>query len=105
MEQSKGLGGNNIVTVLMREHKIDLQSAADMVGAHFGKLMEQFIMQQGRVPSWGPEVDAAVTDYITAMQHWVIGNLEWSFRTQRYFGSEHARVKSTRIVSLWPVED
>lgn len=105
MEQCKGLGGNNIVTVLMREHGTDLQTASDMVGEHFQKLMDQFIMLQGQLPSWSPEVDAAVTDYITAMQHWVIGNLEWSFKTQRYFGKEHARIKDTRVVTLWDAEE
>lgn len=105
MEQCKGLGGNNIVTVLMREHGTDLQTASDMVGEHFQKLMDQFIMLQGQLPSWSPEVDAAVTDYITAMQHWVIGNLEWSFKTRRYFGKEHARIKDTRVVTLWDAEE
>ena len=45
-----------------------------------------------------------VRDIRAAMEHWVIGNLEWSFETNRYFGAEHARVKESLVVVLLPRE-
>ncbi|OBZ72733.1 Linoleate 10R-lipoxygenase COP4 [Grifola frondosa] len=102
MEQAKGIHGNNIVTVLMRQKNIDLQAASDLVGEHFGRLMTRFTEGKNRLPRWGGEVDAAVANYVTAMDHWIIGNLEWSFETQRYFGASHAYVKETRVVMLSP---
>lgn len=105
MEQAKGHNGNNIVTVLMKAKGIDLQAAADLVGEHCKVLMDRFIQTKKATPSWGLTLDAAVSAYITALEHWVVGNLEWSFETQRYFGPTHAEIKRTRLVVLRPVED
>ncbi|KAI0360075.1 terpenoid synthase [Trametes cingulata] len=105
MEQAKGHTGNNIVTVLMRQKAIDLQAASDLVGAHFAELMERFVETKKSLPSFGAGLDDAVARYVEAMEHWVIGNLEWSFESQRYFGAEHKRVKETRVVMLSPREE
>lgn len=100
MEQAKGHTGNNIVTVLMREKNIGLQAASDLIGAHFEALMKRFMDTKKLLPSFGGDLDLAVAKYVEAMEHWVIGNLEWSFESQRYFGTEHDRVKETLVVKL-----
>lgn len=105
MEQAKGHSGNNIVTVLMREKNIGLQDAADLVGDHFAMLMNRFVETKKQLPSFGAELDDAVAQYVDALGHWVIGNLEWSFESQRYFGSEHMRVKDTRVIILSPADE
>ncbi|EIW57364.1 terpenoid synthase [Trametes versicolor FP-101664 SS1] len=106
MEQAKGHTGNNIVTVLMRQKSIGLQEAADLVGAHFSALMGRFVETKKQLPSFGAAaLDDAVAKYVAAMEHWVIGNLEWSFESQRYFGAEHTRVKATRVVVLSPADE
>lgn len=104
MEHSKGLGGNNIITVLQRARGIDLQTASDIVGGYFENLMDLFVGGKKRLPSWGPATDKDVTLYVSAMEHWIIGNLEWSFNTQRYFGPMVAEIKRTRVVTLTPKE-
>lgn len=104
MEQARGIGGNNIVTVLMEDRGVNLQSASDMVGKHFAELMSRFVEGKKKLPSWGLETDAAVAAYIRAMEHWVVGNLDWSFETQRYFGPTHAAVKESLTVFLKPRE-
>ena len=104
MEQSKGIGGNNIVTVLMEDRIVDLQEASDLVGEHFAGLMARFMDGKRKLPSWGLETDAAVAAYIRAMEHWVVGNLDWSFETQRYFGPQHTAVKENRVVLVRPRE-
>jgi hypothetical protein len=100
MEQSKGHHGNNVLTVLMQAKRISLQQAADEVGEHFAKLMKDLEDAKKRLPGWGARVDADVARYIGALEDWVIGNLEWSFETARYFGPTHNEVKKTRVVSL-----
>ena len=104
MEQAKGLGGNNIVTVLMNDNDIDVQTACDFVGEHFQTLMAKFVAVKQTLPSWGLSIDSGVAAYVQAMEHWVIGNLDWSFETQRYFGPNPAEIKETRVVLLRPVE-
>lgn len=102
MEQSRGISGNNIVTVLMQEKNIDLQAASDIVGERFRELMDKFTENKKKLPSWGLSTDVSVAAYVQAMEHWIIGNLEWSFETTRYFGPHYRDVKRTRVVNLRP---
>lgn len=48
---------NNILTVLQKEKKVDLQGAADLVGAHFKTLSDSFEADKQRLPSFGDELD------------------------------------------------
>jgi len=100
MEQSKGHRGNNILTVLMEAKGISVQQAADVVGERSVKLMKDLNDSKKRLPSWGARVDADVARYIGALEDWIIGNLEWSFKSARYFGPTHDEVKKTRVVVL-----
>ncbi|PCH42336.1 terpenoid synthase [Wolfiporia cocos MD-104 SS10] len=102
MEQAMGHTGNNVVTVLMNQNNWDLQTAVDHVGVHFKELMDSFMADKARLPSWGPKLDSAVSQFVMAMENWVVGNCEWSFETQRYFGTERAEIKRTRVVRLYP---
>ncbi|KZT64434.1 terpenoid synthase [Daedalea quercina L-15889] len=102
MEQAMGHTGNNVMTVLMKSKDCDLQTAADHVGVHFKQLMDSFQADKARLPSWGPEMDAVVAKFVMAAETWVVGNCEWSFETQRYFGVQREEIKRTRIVKLYP---
>ncbi|KAI0077885.1 terpenoid synthase [Panus rudis PR-1116 ss-1] len=102
MEQAMGHTGNNILTVLMKEKGLDLQGAADYVGEYFKVLIDRFLDGKAKLPSWGPEMDATVSQYIMAMESWIIGNLEWSFATQRYFGTQRQAIRETLTVELYP---
>ena len=102
VEQSKGLEGNNILTVLMQARGFSLQEASDYAGTLFGDLMNRFVAEREKLPSWGPDLDRGVNRYVDAIGHWVVGNLCWSFETSRYFGSALEDVKRTGIVKLRP---
>lgn len=84
----------------MNAKGISLQQAANVVGEHSVKLTKDLEDAKERLPSWGPHVDADVARYVRALEDWVIGNLEWSFKTIRYFGPTHDEIKKTRVVSL-----
>ncbi|KAI0649321.1 terpenoid synthase [Trametes meyenii] len=102
MEQAMGHTGNNVMTVLMKDKNLDLQGAADYVGVHFKGLIDTFHAAKSTLPSWGPKIDDEVAQYAMAMQTWVIGNLNWSFETQRYFGHARHEIRRTRVVYLTP---
>ncbi|KAH9925105.1 isoprenoid synthase domain-containing protein [Fomitopsis serialis] len=102
MEQAAGMSGNNVVTVLMHDEDADVQTAADRVGSLFETLMDRFLQTQSQLPSWGSAVDQMVQKYVKALEYWIVGNIEWSFDTQRYFGPLHAEIKRTRVVPIRP---
>ena len=84
---------------------MDLQEAMDEAGMHFVQAMEQFLADRACMPLWGPDIDPAVSSYIESMAQWVVGNLDYSFDTERYFGTDRKEVKRTRIVMLLPHTD
>jgi hypothetical protein len=100
MEQAKGHTGNNIVTVLMKERGCDLRTASDLIGVHYAELMESYVADRERLPSFGPQIDDDVRLCVRAMENWPVGNLEWSFETNRYFGPLHDEIRHTRQVVL-----
>jgi hypothetical protein len=72
----------------------------DIAGDFFASCAKEFDMWQERLPSRGPEVDAAVFEYIKGMGACVRGFIEWSLSASRYFGSAVEEVKKTRRVTL-----
>jgi hypothetical protein len=86
----------------MEAKGLNLQEAADHAGMLFGDLLNRFIAEREKLPSWGSDLDRDVNLYVDAIGHWVVGNLCWSFETPRYFGSALEDVKRTGIVKLRP---
>ena len=74
MEQSKGLTGNNVVTVLMQENGLTLQEASEYVGRECQAQMQEYLSARSRLSSSnGPSPDAL--RYIDALGSWMVGNL------------------------------
>jgi len=101
VEQSRG-DTHNMIVILMAHQKMSLQDAVDYVGDLCKETIDGFIEAKGRLPSWGPDIDAAVSIYVEGLQNWIVGSLHWSFMTERYFGREGAEVKRSRMVNLLP---
>lgn len=89
----------------MKEQNISLQRAVDFVGDMVFDTMRKFEEDKSNLPSWGPEIDAQVAEYVLGMEQWVVGSFEWSFASERYFGREHLNIKQTRVVEIWPREE
>lgn len=104
MELSRGLEGNNFITVLMKTENMDRQEACDFVGRYYEQLMDDFLSAKTSLPSFGSKVDIEVRRYIEACQHWPVGNLFWSFETPRYFGARRDQIRRTRVVPVKPLE-
>ncbi|OJA19105.1 hypothetical protein AZE42_10031 [Rhizopogon vesiculosus] len=93
---------HNIITVLMCEQGLDLQSAVDYIGQLCKASIQRFEDNRAILPSWGEELDRQVTIYIDGLQNWIVGPLHWSFDSTRYFGKDGHAVKRDRVVKLLP---
>jgi hypothetical protein len=88
IEQAVGEVHRNIVTVLMREFDLDPQEAMNRAYECHREIQRKFIRLLDEVPSFGLEVDKAVSDYIFHLGCWVQGNACWGFESGRYFGNK-----------------
>ena len=73
-EQAGGHSANNLITVIKVERKVRLQEAFDVTGQ--------------------------TLRYVTGLECWVSGSLEWSLSGPGYFGSSVEEVRRTRRVAL-----
>ena len=54
------------------------------------------------LPSFGPQIDKDVKEYLDGIAMMVKGNVCWSFEGKRYFGNIGLDVQQTRYVPLRP---
>lgn len=92
-----------MIVVVQTQEKLDLQSAIDYVGALCLGCITRFETLRDALPSWGPTVDDQLATYIEGLGDWMIGNLVWSFETERYFGRGGAQVRAQLAVALLPL--
>ncbi|KAJ3002976.1 hypothetical protein NUW54_g5554 [Trametes sanguinea] len=93
---------HNMIVVVQTQQKLDLQSAIDYVGELCMGCVDRFQTLREQLPSWGPEIDAQVQVYVEGLGDWMIGNLVWSFETERYFGKAGPDVRKALSVALLP---
>ncbi|KAI0642719.1 terpenoid synthase [Trametes meyenii] len=101
VEQANG-DTHNMIVVVQRQEKLDLQSAINYVGALCEQCVDRFDTLRRALPSWGPEIDNQLQVYIDGLGDWMIGNLVWSFETERYFRRAGPRVRASLSVALLP---
>ncbi|KDR78286.1 hypothetical protein GALMADRAFT_266794 [Galerina marginata CBS 339.88] len=99
-EISCGLANHNIITAIMHEYNLDLQSAFDCLDAYANEVVTRFLSDLDRVPCWGDDVDERVWMYVDGLGQWVRGNDDWSCEGKRYYGDDGLRIMETRLVSL-----
>ncbi|KZT38050.1 terpenoid synthase [Sistotremastrum suecicum HHB10207 ss-3] len=101
VEQARG-DRHNLVMVAMRERQVDVQGAMDYLGQRYHQLRDAFFDQMNDIPSWSPQIDADIKEYIMEMGRWVTGNMFWSFESERYFGPHGLEIMEHRNVTLLP---
>nr|VWP01593.1 Uncharacterized protein [Ganoderma boninense] len=99
-EQAVGNANWNILSVVMRQYNLDLHHATEWVAQCHKVAKGRFFNALAQLPSFGPDVDAAVQEYIASIVAWPIGNDCWRFESERYFGTMGREVKKTRQVPL-----
>ena len=93
---------HNIVVVVQHQLELELQDAIDYVGEFCLGCIDRFETLRKMLPSWGPDIDAQMQAYVDGLGSWMIGNLVWSFETERYFGTEGRQVRHDLSVALLP---
>ncbi|KAH7928468.1 terpenoid synthase [Leucogyrophana mollusca] len=101
-EQATGDENHNLITAVMRELNIDLDSAMAWAANYHVELQHKFISGLKRVPSWGPTIDKHMQEYLDGMAYWARGNATWCFESERYFGKKGPEIQKTRMVPLLP---
>ncbi|KAH8693550.1 terpene synthase metal binding domain protein [Talaromyces proteolyticus] len=76
------------------------QAAFDSVGALLADLYQRWFLALAKLPSWGEKIDIDVQRYIASVRAVIMANLNWSFRSERYFGRRVAEVRRTRVVQV-----
>ncbi|KAF8964553.1 terpenoid synthase [Flammula alnicola] len=102
LEHARGLDGHNVITAIMHEHNLDFQGALHWLSGYATKTVAKFLADQKSLPSWSPEVDSAVQEYINRMGRCVRGYDAWSYETNRYYGKNGLEVQKTRKITLQP---
>ncbi|KAL7818357.1 terpenoid synthase [Trichoderma gracile] len=91
--------GNNLVTILKAQNLSD-QEAMDKIGRMLDACYESWYNALDELPVWGAGIDQEVRRYLDACRNVGLGNLHWSFRSGRYFGTSGEEVRKTRILTL-----
>ncbi|KAF8590195.1 terpenoid synthase [Ramaria rubella] len=99
VEQSRG-DKHNLVTVIMKNYDLDLQSAVDCAGDMCREALEKYCETKACFPSYGTAIDKHLASFFRGLESWLSGSLEWSFVTPRYFGSRRSEIKKHRWVRL-----
>ena len=79
----------------MHQFNLDLYHAADWVAKYHKTVEARFLDALTRLPSFNPEVDAALQEYVNDVAGWPRGNDSWRFESGRYFGKDGAEVRKT----------
>ncbi|KAI0828590.1 terpenoid synthase [Trametes gibbosa] len=101
VEQANG-DTHNMIVVVQTQEQLDLQSAIDYVSALCLGCITRFQILRDALPSWGHVIDNQLATYVDGLGDWMIGNLVWSFETERYFGRAGGQVRAELAVLLLP---
>jgi len=92
----------NMVSIVMKELNLDLQSAVDYVGHRIKTRVDDYIATKATLPSWGPEVDKELGIYLTHCEYFVAGYLHLGLVSHRYLNGQMEEVGGAYWVTLSP---
>jgi len=100
VEQARG-DIHNIVIVLINESGYGVQQAMDYVGQWYQGHIDRFLHIANQPPETGDkQIDGNLKKYVWGLGYWITANYEWSFRSKRFFGTDH--VQKGAVVQLLP---
>ena len=86
----------------MNEKGIDLDGALDWLAKYNDEVLSDFLAQRHMLPSWDPDMDRIVNEYVDRLGWWIRGLDSCSFESRKYFGTKGAEIKEHRMVTLLP---
>ncbi|KAJ5895356.1 Terpene synthase metal binding domain protein [Penicillium taxi] len=94
------MGAVHNIVIIFRQQGMTQQEAYNNVDTLIRQRLQEWHLRVSEVPIYGENIDAQVHKYLTACREVAVGNLHWSFATERYFGKEKDNVRYTRKVEL-----
>jgi len=86
----------------MNELKLDVQGAMNWIECYALRILDSFLENVGKLPSWDENIDRRVKIYVDGLCQWIRGNNDWTFECGRYFGDRGLEIKQTRVMNLLP---
>ena len=86
----------------MRLFNLDMAGAMNWACQHHYEKQAKFLALREQVPSFGPEVDEALKEYVDLLGNMTRANYCWHFECKRYFGDMGLEVQKGRYVSVLP---
>ncbi|KAI8243934.1 Presilphiperfolan-8-beta-ol synthase [Colletotrichum sp. SAR 10_96] len=93
-------GGEHNLILLLRAQGFSEQEAIDQIGDMILECYRSWYRALAELPVWGESVDKEVLRYIEACRTIALGNLHFTYTSERYLGHEGAQIRETRIMSL-----
>ena len=84
----------------MRLYNLDVVGAMNWARDHHVGLQAKYLAGLKSLPSFGPQIDKDVKEYVDNIALTVKGNVCWSFESRRYFGDLGRDVQQSRNVPL-----
>lgn len=84
IRHARGDDGHNVVTVVMNQFGLDVQSSIHWTSRLHDELAEQFKEQWQKIPTFGDPIDQEVSIYCHGLANWVRANECWSFEVSWY---------------------
>jgi 5-epi-alpha-selinene synthase len=75
---------HNLVIILHKRHKMPLEYAVQHVAEMHNLEVKKLLALQSSLPSFGENLDHELAKYISMVNSWIRGNLDWSSRSIRY---------------------
>ena len=94
--------GRNLVALCMRLFNLNVAGAMNWVRQYHYEKQAEFLALRKQVPSFGPEVDKALKEYVDFLGNMIQANNCWNFETKRYFGDMGRNVQKDRWFKLPP---
>ncbi|KAG1873120.1 terpenoid synthase [Suillus subluteus] len=102
LEQARGDDDHNIVTIVMHEFDTDVNGAMSWAMDHQTKLEKKYFEAVAAIPKWGESIDSQVREYCDGLGNWVCASHDWSFESERYFGTNGMEVQQKRWILPMP---
>jgi len=102
VELSRGIAFHNIVTSIVHEHQVDVPTAMQRLEVFGRDIVTTFLNGIKELPSWGPEIDRKIQQYVNGIGYLVRGTDALCYKSERYWGEKGKEVWMTRVVTLFP---
>ncbi|KAJ9615039.1 hypothetical protein H2200_001113 [Cladophialophora chaetospira] len=96
--REKDLGCPHNIIHLHHLHGMSEQDAYDLAQHRQRELYRTWYTHRSALPLYGEHQDGEIQRYLRGLEQVVTANLNWSFRTQRYFGENVAQVRQTGVL-------